>query len=153
MRPVALLFIAALPLAAAEPITVPWGQTPSMLASRTAIVDLDSGARLHGTWLAVTPSTFAFDVAYSGGRHPVKPGVNTFDRAAIQRLRFQEKRIRARAWGTAAGYFTGAGIAARNSKSSRDAVTAFSVVIATTTTGYLIGRFFDKKSREVRLTE
>lgn len=153
MTALALLILAALSAAAAEPISVTWEQTPGLLASRDAIVDLDSGTRLYGRWLAVTPSAFSFDVTYSTGRNPVPPGACSFDRASLRRLRFREKRIRARSIGTAAGYFTGAGVAAQNFNRSRDYGKGFAVIVATTTTGYLVGRIFDKRTYEVRLTD
>lgn len=140
-----LLATAPLLLHAAPPLPIEWEMTTAAFGGRKAIVELDSGARIEGTWLGVTPTTFTMDVDRTKGKNRPPKGVQTIERSAIVELRLQERRIRGRVIGTAAGYFAGTPLF----WSMATPAGALAVLGSVMTVSYLLGRASDKATRVV----
>lgn len=148
MKLLALALVTALLLPAAPPLPIEWHMTTAAFAGRRAIVTLDTGARVQGSWLGVSPDTFTMDIERSRGKNRPPLGVQTLQRNSIVDLRLQEKRIRGRAWGAALGYFIGAPLAI-NTGSAAAALPVFAAVL---TFAFLAGRASDKATRPVHIT-
>lgn len=142
------LLTSALLAQAAPPMPVQWEMTTAAFAGRRAIVTLDTGARIEGTWLGVTPATFTIDIEKSRGRNKPPRGVQTIERKSIVELRLQEKRIRGRAWGLTIGYFGGMPLAYQ----APAAAIALPVLVSVMAAGFFAGRALDKATREVHIT-
>ncbi len=136
---------------------VEWEMTPAAFGGRKAIVKLDTGARIEGNWLGVTPTTFTIDVERSRGKNQPRRGVHTLDRSAIVELRLQEKRIRGRVWGTVFGFVAGSSalsvVHGRSWEQGRSlekkAGPALGVFYGVLVASYMAGRAFDKATRVV----
>jgi hypothetical protein len=160
MRHVLLLMLAPLILQAGPPLPIEWEMTTAAFGGRKAIVKLDTGARIEGVWLGVTPSTFTMDVKRTKGKNRPPKGVQTIDRGAIVELRLHESRIRREVTGTLLGTAIGlhaADYAAVSTSAlmSTGASTAvfLTVWVSVITTARLVGRWLDKKSRRVVIIE
>ncbi|MCL4844859.1 MAG: hypothetical protein KJZ79_23615 [Bryobacteraceae bacterium] len=105
MRHLFLLSLAAALLPAAPPPPIEWEATTAILGGHTAIVKLDSGARIEGAWLGVTPTTFTMDVKRAKGKNRPAKGVQTIGRSAIVELRVRRHRIRGRGFGVLTALF------------------------------------------------
>ena len=155
------LFLAAVPLLlhAAPPMQIEWEMTPAAFGGRKAIVKLDSGARIEGNWLSVTPATFTIDVERARGKNSPPRGVHTLDRRAIVELRLQERRIRGRVWGTVFGFVAApSALSAVHGRSweqgrslEKKAGPALGVFYGVLVASYMAGRAFDKATREVHI--
>mgnify|MGYP004702051589 CR=1 FL=1 len=121
--------------------------TTAAFGGRKAIVKLDSGARIEGTWLGVTPTTFTIDVDRTKGKNRLPKGVQTIDRSSIVELRVQERRIRGRVIGTILGYFGGMPLAYQ----APSAAVGLPVLISVLTVSHLVGRASDKTTRVVHI--
>ncbi len=143
-----ILLLAAVPLLhAATPLPIEWEMTPAAFGGRKAIVKLDSGARIEGTWLGVTPTTFTMDVERTKGKNRPPKGVQVIERSAIVELRLQERRIRGRVIGTTAGYFAGMPLFWSMPTPAGGLVVLGSVM----TVSHLLGRLSDKATRVVHI--
>lgn len=154
MRPIALLLITAVLLPGARPpLVLEWEQTTAAFANRRVLVVLDSGARIEGHWLEVTPDTFSIEVVRSHGANAPARGVHSFPRSAIVRLRIQEKRIRGRVWGVTAGYLGGAAarLSLEESRFRENDNLANAIMCASVITGFAIGRLIDKRVTDVEI--
>lgn len=147
MRNGLLLFLAPVLLYAAPPLPIEWEMTTAAFGGRKAIVKLDGGARIEGTWLGVTPTTFTIDVDRTKGKNRPPKGVQTFERSAIIELRVQERRIRGRVIGTILGYFVGVPLAYRAPSSTAAGPVLLSVIAVS----HLVGRASDKATRVVHI--
>lgn len=147
MRHALLLMLAPLLLSAAPPLPIEWEMTTAAFGGRKAIVKLDSGARIEGTWLGVTPTTFTMDVKRAKGKNRPAKGVHTLERSAIVELRLQERRIRGRVIGTTAGYFAGMPLF----WSMATPAGGLAVLGSVMTVSHLLGRAADKATRVVHI--
>jgi hypothetical protein len=147
MRNGLLLFLAPVLLYAAPPLPIEWEMTTAAFGGRKAIVKLDGGARIEGTWLGVTPTTFTIDVDRTKGKNRPPKGVQTFERSAIIELRVQERRIRGRVGGTLLGWFVGSPLMLGMSTPTAGVAVLASVMTA----GHLAGRKLDKATRVVHI--
>ncbi|MBE7541688.1 MAG: hypothetical protein M9913_10345 [Bryobacteraceae bacterium] len=145
MRHGMLLLSAPLLLHAAPPLPIEWEMTTAAFGGRKAVVKLDSGARIEGVWLGVTPTTFTMDVDRTKGRNRLPKGVQTIDRSSIVELRVQERRIRGRVIGTTAGYFAGMPLF----WSMASPAGGLAVLGSVMTVSHLLGRVSDKATRVV----
>jgi hypothetical protein len=142
------LVLAVVPLlGAAPPVPIEWEMTPAAFGGRKAIVTLDNGARIEGVWLGVTPTTFTIDVDRTKGKNRPPKGVHTLERGAIVELRLQERRIRGRVIGTAAGYFAGMPLF----WSMATPAGGLAVLGSVMTVSHLLGRASDKATRIVHI--
>lgn len=147
MRHVLLLLLAPVLLTAAPPLPIEWEMTTAAFGGRKAIVKLDSGARIEGTWLGVTPTTFTMDVDRTKGRNRPSKGVQTFERSSIVELRSQERRIRGRVIGGILGYLGGLPLAYQ----MPSAAVGVPVLVAVLTATHLAGKASDKSTRVVHI--
>lgn len=145
MKRLTLVLLAPVLLYAAPPLPIEWEMTTAAFGGRKAIVKLDSGARIEGVWLDVTPTTFTIDVDRTKGKNGPPKGVQTLERSSIVELRLQERRIRGRVIGTLIGYFGGMPLAYQ----APSAAVGLPVLIAMLTTSHLLGRASDKTTRVV----
>jgi hypothetical protein len=143
------MLIAALAARAAEPLVIDWELTPEAFAGKKAIVILDSGVRVEGAWLGVTPGTFTMEVEQARGAGRPPRGVRTFERSAIRSLGLQQRRVRGRVWGGIIGYWGGAAAAFQIPSMGAAAL----VLLLSMTGGVLAGRALDKAVREVRIKD
>lgn len=142
------LVLAAGPLlSAALPAPIEWERTPAAFGGRKAIVKLDTGARIEGNWLGVTPTTFTMDVERTKGKNRPSKGVQTIDRSSIVELRVQERRIRGRVIGTMAGYFAGTPLF----WSMATPAGGLAVLASVMTVSHLLGTASDKATRIVHI--
>jgi hypothetical protein len=154
MKTIALLLITAVLLPAARrPLVLEWEQTTAAFSNRRVLVAFHSGARIEGHWFGVTPDTFTIDLQRSHGKNAPTPGVHSFPRSSIARLRIQEKRIRGRVWGVTAGYAGGAAArlkledsGARDNDNVANLVMCASLII-----GFTIGRLADRRTTDVEI--
>ncbi len=105
MRHLFLLSLAAALLPAAPPPPIEWEATTAILGGHAAIVKLDSGARIEGAWLGVTPTTFTMDVKRAKGKSRQAERVKMLERRAIVELRVRRHRIRGRGLGALTASF------------------------------------------------
>jgi hypothetical protein len=147
MRSVAVLFITAFLLPAADPLPIPWEMTTTTLMGKKAILILDTGARIEGNWISVTPDSYTIEIEKSRGPNRPPKGIQTLPRASIASLRLRERRIRGRAWGTAIGFYLAVPLAWQVST----AAAAAPVFVGTIALGFFAGRALDKTMREVHI--
>ncbi len=147
MRYLFLLLLAPLLLHAAPPVPLEWEMNTAAFGGRKAIVKLDSGARIEGNWLSVTPTTFTMDVERTKGKNRPPKGVQTIERSAIVELRPQERRIRGRVIGTTAGFFAGTPMF----WSMATPAGGLAVLGSVMTVSHLLGRASDKATRVVHI--
>ena len=147
MTHVLLLLLAPVLLTAAPPLPIEWETTPAAFAGRKAIVKLDTGARIEGVWLGVTPTTFMIDVDRAHGKNRPPKGVQTIERSAIVELRVLERRIRGQVIGGIAGCWFGGPLAFKASS----AAWILPVWASVTAAGILVGRVSDKAARVVHI--
>lgn len=146
MRMITLVLAAGPLLSAALPAPIEWERTPAAFGGRKAIVKLDTGARIEGNWLGVTPTTFTMDVERTKGKNRPSKGMQTIERSAIVELRLQERRNRGRMIGGIIGFYFGGPIAYQASSGWFLPIWA-----AATAGGILVGRVMDKATRIVHI--
>lgn len=149
MRHVLPLLLAPVLLTAAPPVPIEWETTPAAFAGRKAIVELNTGARIEGVWLGVTPTTFVIDVDRAHGKNRPPKGVQTIERSAIVELRVQQRQIGWRVFGTVFGWLAGSSAAL----GATNVPPAPILILTTVTIGHLVGMAFDKRSSRVLISE
>lgn len=103
MRTVAFILFTSLLAHADQPLTVKWSMLPGLCADREAVVTLQSGTRIEGRLLQVSPDTFSMEVVRSTNIADVAEGVHTLNRGQFKAMRIRNKRIAGRVWGTVLG--------------------------------------------------
>jgi len=148
MRTLLLLMVASTFALAAEPLRVTWQQVPSVCADRKSLIRLTSGTRVEGRLMAVSPTSFEFEVQRTSNAREVAKGIQTLDRAALAELRVRDKRIAGRVLGSIAGLILSHPIACAVVSVTADIV-ALPVFITVVTGGHMLGRIADLRSQVV----
>lgn len=151
MKPVLLLLVFAVALHA-EQLSVHWAETTAAFANRVAIVKLNNGARLEGTWLEATPDRFQMAVEKSRGKVHYGRGMQSFKREDVSTIHLRHRRVRGRVIGTTAGYFAGAGVVFAGSR-VLDGIQGpwFLALVGGLIGGYQLGKVWDHQLTPVEL--
>jgi len=148
MRTIPFLLLLPALAQAAEPLRVTWQQVPSVCADRKSLIRLTSGTRVEGRLIAVPPTSFEIEVQRTSNAKEVSKGIQTLDRAALAELRVRDKRIAGRVLGSIIGLVLSHPAACAVASVTVDIV-ALPVFIGVVTTGHMLGRIADLRSRVV----
>jgi hypothetical protein len=150
-RAIALLSVCVtLAQAQSTIVRVAWNQIPEVLAGKYALVELESGTTVEGSWTDVIDDAFVMVVERSSGTNKQLKGHQTIARSAVRRVRFREKRVRGRVIGMLAGYYAIVCIAGAATR-SREAMQGWwgIVAVAGGVGGYQIGKSADRRTSEL----
>lgn len=134
------------------PQSVEWSRTPVALAGKFALVKLTGGIRLGGTWVSVTPDSFAMNVESTSKSQEIPKGLRSIPRSSFTELKVRKRRARGRVIGTLAGLTAGSALAGLVSGSREGAQgPAGFAVLGLATAGYYVGREMDYATQVILL--
>lgn len=147
MRTIAFILFTSLLAHADQPLTVKWSMLPGLCADREAIVTLQSGTRIEGRLLQVSPDAFSMEVVRSTNIADVAEGVHTLDRKQFKALRVRNKRIAGRVWGTVVGVVATPYMLVPAGQATRYLI--LPVMLGSIGGGHIVGRAIDRRAYAV----